>query len=285
MGTRCAPPFANLFLGSLEEKALSQWTGTHPLLWLRFLDNILMLWTGNQEELERLLTHLNLMMKTIKFTMSQDSNSITFLDLEIYKGRRFAQKGILNIKPYIKPTNPQTFLHFESCHPHPIFNTIVKGEIIRALRSSSDVETFTTATSKLLKRFLERGYPKAMLMEIASTISYGDRPHFLISRPKRKPEENTTIFSARFHPALDSHNIREALVDRDTPFLPMIVRPRPTSTQDLLVRAKTPGRSKVRVERKGDSSQQPLPSTELGSTSAAAPPTLADTPPLHNTET
>ena len=48
MGTRCASPFANLFLGSLEEKALSQWTGTHPLLWLCFLDDILMLWTGNQ---------------------------------------------------------------------------------------------------------------------------------------------------------------------------------------------------------------------------------------------
>ena len=65
-----------------------------------------MLWTGNQEELEHLLTHLNLMMKTIKFTMSQDSNSITFLDLEIYKGRRFAQKGILNIKPYIHGQHP-----------------------------------------------------------------------------------------------------------------------------------------------------------------------------------
>ena len=51
MGTRCAPPFANLFLESLEEKALDQWTGTHPLLWLRFLDDILMLWTGDQEEL------------------------------------------------------------------------------------------------------------------------------------------------------------------------------------------------------------------------------------------
>ena len=127
MGTRCAPPFANLFLGSLEEKALDQWTGTHPLLWLRFLDDILMLWTGDQEELHSLLAHLNSLMSSIKFTMAQDQNSITFLDLEIYKGRRFQHQGVLDIKPFTKATNPQTFLHFNSCHPRPIFTTIVKG--------------------------------------------------------------------------------------------------------------------------------------------------------------
>ena len=69
MGTRCAPPFANLFLGSLEEKALLLWTGTHPLVWSRFLDDILMMWTGDQDEFQRLPAHLNSMMNTIKFTM------------------------------------------------------------------------------------------------------------------------------------------------------------------------------------------------------------------------
>ena len=88
MGTKCAPPFANLFLGSLEEKALDQWKGTHPLLWLRFLDDILMLWPGNNTELQLFLGHLNNMMYNINFTMSQDKSAITFLDL---KGSRFNQ--------------------------------------------------------------------------------------------------------------------------------------------------------------------------------------------------
>ena len=59
MGTKCAPPFANLFLGSLEEKALVSWTGPHPLLWLRFLDDVLMLWNGDNSQLQSFLQHLN----------------------------------------------------------------------------------------------------------------------------------------------------------------------------------------------------------------------------------
>lgn len=119
MGTKCAPPFANLCLGSLEERALEQWTGTHTLLWLRFLDDILMLWTGDSDELQKFMDHLNGLMCIINFTLKQDKNSTTFLDLEVYKGKRFQEQGILDIKPFKKATNPQNFLHFECCHPSP----------------------------------------------------------------------------------------------------------------------------------------------------------------------
>ena len=55
MGTKCAPPFANLFLESLEEQALDTWTGSHPLLWLRFIDDVLMLC---DEQLAQFVQHL-----------------------------------------------------------------------------------------------------------------------------------------------------------------------------------------------------------------------------------
>ena len=107
MGTRCAPPFANLFLGSLEEKALATWSGPYPLLWLRFLDDILMLCNGDNHQLSTFLQHLNDQMHAINFTMTSSQESITFLDLEIYKGHRFNTTGTLDTKLYKKPTNPQ----------------------------------------------------------------------------------------------------------------------------------------------------------------------------------
>ena len=61
-----------------------------------------------------------------------------------------------------------------------------------------------------------------------------------------------TIFSARHHTALDSKTIWNILLDPETPFLPVVTRPRPTSTRDQLVRAKTPGRTKFRIEKKTD---------------------------------
>lgn len=153
MGTRCAPPFANLFLARLEKQALSAWTGTHPLIWVCFLNDVLMLWSDTTEELSTFFQHLNSRMAAIKFTMEKSQESVTFLILEIYMGHRFQTSGVLDIKPFIKATNPQSFLHFESCHPRSTFPTIVKGEIIRVLRASSDAETFSIAVTKLLNRF------------------------------------------------------------------------------------------------------------------------------------
>ena len=151
MGTRCAPPFANLFLAVLEEKALETWTGTAPSLWLRFLDDVLMLWTGGQRQLQDFLAHLNNQMSQINFTLQSSQDSTTFLDLQVYKGSRFRETGVLDTRLHAKATNPQTFLHFSSCHPAPTFATIVKGELLRALRCTSDVASYMKIISQLLK--------------------------------------------------------------------------------------------------------------------------------------
>ena len=186
MGTKCAPPFANFFLATLEEKALATWHGPHPLLWLRFLDDVLMLWSGDNDQLQSFLSHLNSQMSQIKFTMSSSQESTTILDLEIYKGHRFRRSGILDTKLYIKPTNPQSFLHFQSCHSASTFSTIIiKGELLRSLRATSDAESYTIIVSKLLDRFLERGYPKELFLEVADTIAFGDRSSLLTPHPRR----------------------------------------------------------------------------------------------------
>ena len=178
-------------------------------------------------------------MKAINFTISQSKESITFLDLELYKGHRFHNNGILDLKLYKKPTNPQTFLHYDSCHGRSTFPTIVRGEILRALRATSDAENYSIIVAKVLERFMQRGYPKHMLLQVVDTISYGDRAEHLKPHPKRTLQPNVTIFPLRHHPAIDSKAIWEILNDVSTPFLPMVTRPRPTSTRDALVRAKT----------------------------------------------
>ena len=43
MGTTVAPNYANLFMDRFETKALSNWP-LKPLIWLRFIDDIFMIW-------------------------------------------------------------------------------------------------------------------------------------------------------------------------------------------------------------------------------------------------
>ena len=243
MGTKCAPPFANLFMAALEERALATWKGPPPITWLRFLDDILMLWSESQPMLEEFLLHLNNQMSHIDFTMTHSQQSITFLDLEIFKGTKFRNTNSLDTKLFIKPTNPQSFLHYTSCHPVATFSTIIKGEIIRALRATSDSQNFALILSKLLNRFVERGYPREFFLRIAGTISFGDREDLLTPHPRRTLPPNTTLFRVRHHPALPSSEIWQKLLDEELPFDPMIIPIKPRSHRDLLVHAKTAGRS------------------------------------------
>ena len=236
---KCAPPFANLYLAALEERALEEWRGTAPKAWMRFLDDVLMLWTGGVEELYELLNHLNSQVSSIRFTLQHSREKATFLDLDVYKGSKFRETGHLDTRLHIKDTNPQSYLHFTSCHPNYIFMNIIRGEILRTLRATSDEEIFHSMVDQLLSKFTNRGYPRELFHRVAHSISFGQREYHLTPRPQQQLPPEVVLFSVPHHPALDYSAIKRITTDDHTPFLPMVVRTRPTSHGDLLVRART----------------------------------------------
>ena len=269
MGTKCAPHLANLFMASVEEGALSSWTGTQPTQWTRFIDDIFMIWKGSREELTRFHTHLNNQMNSIKFTMEASQESAVFLDLKIYKGHRFLQRGILDTSLHIKDTNPQCFLHFSSCHPFSTFKTVLRGEIIRALRCTSSPTHFIKILDQLLQKFKARGYPPWLLRQTADDINHSKRAELLHPPERRGLENDVALFTSIFSPGVSSSSIRRALEDEQTPFSPMILRPRPTSIQDKLVRARI---SSANLKREASTSKQ---STATTSSASSAPSTSA----------
>ena len=44
-----------------------------PYVWWRYLDDIFMIWTGNEDELREFIEYLNNLHRTIKFTLEQSS--------------------------------------------------------------------------------------------------------------------------------------------------------------------------------------------------------------------
>lgn len=51
MGTKMAPAYANLFMGSLEPTLMSLGHGNIQL-WKIFIDDIFLIWTGTHEQLD-----------------------------------------------------------------------------------------------------------------------------------------------------------------------------------------------------------------------------------------
>ena len=159
---------------------------------------------------------------------------------------------MLDTSLHVKSTNPQQFLHFTSCHPAHTFPTVIRGELLRALRCTSDRETYVEIVEQLLTKFRSRGYPKSLFLRVAATISFSQRSWMLQHRDKEPLPQNSTIFCASHHPELPSHTLREILSDDQTPFDPLVTRKRTQSIKDLVVRAKV-------GEQQDSNKEQPPP--------------------------
>ena len=58
MGTRMPPAYANLFMPDLESQRLDL-APVKPYLWLRYIDDIFMIWTAGEEQLQEFLQWIN----------------------------------------------------------------------------------------------------------------------------------------------------------------------------------------------------------------------------------
>ena len=79
IGTKFAPPYANIFMAGLEEEIFNN-PKFKPFLWLRYLDDIFCLWTEGVYKLKEFFNYLNEFRPSIKFTMEYSEKQINFLD-------------------------------------------------------------------------------------------------------------------------------------------------------------------------------------------------------------
>ena len=237
MGTPVAPTLANLFKAKVEEDAISSREGTQPLVWLRFIDDILVIMESTPVEMHNLVAHCNSRTGSIQYTAEVSNNCIDFLDITIFKGPRYARTGILDIKPYAKAIDPHSYLYYSSAHHISIKRGVVRGEFIRTLRRSSSAEIYAQSAMELMEWFTNRGYPKDLLKETTSNIIFKDRSGHLEQRDNKTLEECTTLLRVRQLPAITSATIYRALEDRDLPFFNKVVRLKPTTIGEQITKA------------------------------------------------
>ena len=114
-----------------------------PLVWKRYIDDIFSLWSINRDEIKQFIEQANSHHPTIKFTAEISEMEITFLDTSIYKGLRFQNDAVLDVRTHFKPTETFQYTHFSSSHPPEVKKGFIKGEALRLLRTNSSKELFS----------------------------------------------------------------------------------------------------------------------------------------------
>lgn len=131
------------------------------------------------------------------------------LDLQVYKGPRFEREGKLDIRPHFKSTNLFQYLHFSSSHPRSIFSGIVKGELTRILRNSTDEHAYRDATDLLIDKFGQRGYPKKHLLQTRGEIPFTNRLEAL--KDKEQNSERTLPFVCQYTDVVPRRTLRQIM--------------------------------------------------------------------------
>ena len=88
MGTKMAVAFANIFMAKVTREEITQ-----------FIDQ------ANKHH------------QTIKFTVEVSETETNFLDTTVYKGERFRNESVLDVRTHFKPTETFQYTHFSTCHP------------------------------------------------------------------------------------------------------------------------------------------------------------------------
>ena len=245
MGTKMAVAFANIFMAHIEEEIIWQ-RKTKPREWKRYIDDIFSLWDSTRQEIYLFIEQANNFHPTIKFTAEISEIETTFLDTIIYKGDRFRNDSILDIRTNYKPTETFQCTHFTSCHPPGVKRGFIKGEALRLLRTNSSETMFEDNLSKFKSRLIKRGYPKELIRRTLSDDNFASRQSALLQ--KNKSCKRVLPFVTTYQPSV-RHLKKILMLNWDLmqtqPLLNTIFRnpaiiayKRGTSFKDMLVRAK-----------------------------------------------
>lgn len=169
MGKKFAPSYANIFMAAWEHSALTNFP-LKPFAYYRFLDDIWGVWTYGREEFQRFTTHLNNHQSSITIKFEINDQQVNFLDVVTYKGPKFEKQNQLDYKVYFKPTDTHSLLHKSSFHPKHTFRGVIKSQILRFYRISSQETDFKMAVKTLFKALKKRGYGRTYLRKIFKTF-------------------------------------------------------------------------------------------------------------------
>ncbi|XP_069461787.1 uncharacterized protein [Ambystoma mexicanum] len=191
MGTTFAPSYANLTMGWWEKFIVWTPPNSHHtdkvVLWLRYIDDLFIIWDGTTEEWLEFVKLLNVNEYNLQFTECHSKTDIVYLDILV----TVTADGLVT-ELYRKPTSSNTPLHAKSSHPTALKWSIPYGEFIRIRRNCSQLDTYDKICRDMAQKFLQRGYPKKVLERAYIKARQKDRSTLLMSETQKETVKEET---------------------------------------------------------------------------------------------
>ena len=138
-----------------------------PLLWVRYVDDIFIVFKGTPEELTTFVDYVNSFIPSIQFTVEHETeNKLPFLDIQVLHDPNVHS---FKFSVFRKSTNAENYIHFFSFHSKQIKTNVIMNFVLRAYKIcdpeflDNELEHIRNVFSKLCypKHFIEKAFSKA----------------------------------------------------------------------------------------------------------------------------
>ena len=234
VGTKMAPGYAFLFMGNFEKKNIFSQYHQYPLVWLRFLDDIFLIWQYSEKELDFIEYHNN-----AHPWIHYSTENATFLDVDISKNN----DSILDTSVHAKKTNNHQYIEYSSCHPIPCKKGIPFSQAKRYRRIISNDETFEKELENLKSYFLKRKYPFHIIDNAFQKVRVLPRDMALTETVKS--DKKLVPYVITYNPSLPNIGeiINKAMSEKQSvkyvfQHKPILAFKRPQNLGDILIHSK-----------------------------------------------
>ena len=185
MGNPLSPVVANIYMEHFEALAIES-ARLKPATWLRYVDDIFVVWNERRDKLQDFFEHLNTIRPSIQFTMElEEDRKLPCLDVLVTRGA-----DRLTTLVYRKATHTDQYIHFTSNHHNRVKRGVIKCLKWRASRIC-EAEDLEAEEDHLRVTFQKNGYPEkfiasAMIPSTRQEVTHADGTVTEASNPRRK---------------------------------------------------------------------------------------------------
>lgn len=84
------------------------------------------------------------------------------------------------MRTHQKALNKYLYIPPASHHPKHVFSSFIRAELLRYVVTNSDHCWYESMVARFRHRLLRRGYDAAFIDAAIASVSYADRPHYLL---------------------------------------------------------------------------------------------------------
>ena len=185
MGSKMGPNYACLFVGYIEERIRSAYTGFVPQLHKRYIDDVVGAAQCSRLELDDFINYVSNFHPALQFTSNISDLELPFLDIKLKINNHNIQTSV-----HYKATDTHNYLHHTSLHPDHCKQAIPYSQFLRLRRICSDNDDFAARATEMKAFFHARGYPEALLNGDLCKISTVSRNEALRPPAERDSTES-----------------------------------------------------------------------------------------------